>query len=403
MEVSLRKILTENGGNGITENSLIHRLFYASYDKEITRESRDSLLRKLYKNINEIASHIDSSASDKEILNALEREIFARIRYKRNSIYSVDFGSEHSRANCVGYASIFVSCLDYIGRKDLLDRISVKSDDDHTWLEFNLGKNRYEFNGQGRYSPKAYDLGYLELLNANASGCEFVRTADYGKALSIFGKLGLSKNGSNLGKRNLEVLLLRISEALCGNASGMDRLPLTNPQCTEQAIELNLKLRARSLAVSIQNPYSVTFEGSSGYIEVPNRLKPYYEQALSDTNNFLQRSLRSADSYKNTTSNWDSFVPNPPTPRYRKGYDVGERIGAVAGTYDAYLDRESKGPWFSEGNPKPPLPLTDFNVGYARGIQNGYGYANSLVSDENIKRLKRMFQDHKDVLDGKYF
>ncbi len=228
MENSLETTLNKNGSHGIAENSLSYRLFDASYDKEISKGSKDSLLGGLYKNITDITSNINPDASGKEVLNALEKEIFAKVKYRENSIYSRDFTSKTPSVNCVGYASVFVSCLEQIGRKDILAGITVKNDDKHAWLEVNTNGDKFEFNRQNHYASKAYGLNYLEALNANSLGSEFAQAANFNEAVRVFKGISASNGNFEIGQRNLRTISGYSSEHLNFNNSS-----LVNPQCND--------------------------------------------------------------------------------------------------------------------------------------------------------------------------
>ncbi len=332
-------------GNAATENTLACRLFEASYDNEIVGGRKDSLLSTLYKNINGITSNVDSSASKEEVLNSLEREIFGSVRYGENSLYSGDFASKNPSANCVGYASILVSCLEQIDRKDILACASVKNDDKHVWMEFDLGKSKYYFNRQNHSSEISHDLSYLELLNANSLGNELLRSSNYKKALNIFRRIGSDVNNFAIGQRNLNII--------CGNLltsggwqSQLDKLLLINPQCD-----------AESVAFMNRAKTSATFQTqamqSSSYLNLEE--PQYNNHSFGNQNNLVTEISHQTDP--------DLFRKRN-TSMYRSGFDEGEDAGYA---YGSSLAVDGKKPT-KQGL---GLPFDDYSLGYTHGFNNG--------------------------------
>ncbi len=206
-------------------NGLAGMLFSAGCEEMDDSNDTTRMLLVTSKNIEKITSGLNPKAKPINLLRAITTRTLETIKYKEDSAYPSDFASTSPQANCVGYAAIISSCLDYLGRQDILDAISVGTTDSHTWLEFDVRryvpKSRYESDRQSTRF-----VGLASLVN-NALGVKLFNKGDYSKAARVLGRKPYYSNTFDLLKENYELATTCASGDLFSDL----KASLKNPQC----------------------------------------------------------------------------------------------------------------------------------------------------------------------------
>jgi tetratricopeptide (TPR) repeat protein len=169
------------------EKSLLDELFEASYDPTLTSVSENEAREKLKARLNELTSSIDRKLPSDRLVRNLSLMLLGYMECKEYALFGIDFALER-KGNCVVYASVIVSALEYMGRKDVIEKLRVKYTPDHIWLVYKDDSSHFEIYVNGRKSDEEHDIKALIATNWYNKGCVLFKLDRYRKAIICFDK-----------------------------------------------------------------------------------------------------------------------------------------------------------------------------------------------------------------------
>jgi tetratricopeptide (TPR) repeat protein len=187
------------------EKSLVDELFEASYDTTLTRVNKNEAREKLKARLNEFIDGINIELSGDKLVrklnSRLKGSLFRRgyMECKEHALFGIDFALER-KGNCVVYASVIVSALEYMGRKDVIEKLRVKYTHDHIWLVYKDDSYYFEIYVNGRKSDEEHDIKAIISANWNNKGGVLLELGRYEDAIICFDK-ALEINPKNSSAR----------------------------------------------------------------------------------------------------------------------------------------------------------------------------------------------------------
>jgi tetratricopeptide (TPR) repeat protein len=152
----------------------------------------------------------------------------------------------------VVYASVIVSALEYMGRKDVIEKLRVKYTPDHIWLVYKDDSSYFEIYVNGRKSDEEHDIKALIGANWNWKGFILGELERYEEALKCFDEaLEINnKDGNIWNNKGLALYQLgRYEEAL---------------KCFDEALKINPKdgnaLKNKIITLSKLGRYEEAYE-----------------------------------------------------------------------------------------------------------------------------------------------
>jgi tetratricopeptide (TPR) repeat protein len=210
------------------EKSLVDELFEASYDSALTNIDKNEARKELKARLNELTSSIDRKLPSDKLVRNLSLMLLGYMECKEHALFGIDFALER-KGNCVVYASVIVSALEYMGRKDVIEKLRVKYTPDHIWLVYKDDSSYFEIYVNGRKSDEEHDIKALIAANWNWKGFILGELGRYEEALKCFDEaLEINYKDSNVWNNKGSALyqLGRYEEAII---------------CYDEALEINTK------------------------------------------------------------------------------------------------------------------------------------------------------------------
>jgi tetratricopeptide (TPR) repeat protein len=193
------------------EKSLLDELFEASYDPTLTSVSENEAREKLKARLNELTSSIDRKLPSDRLVRNLSLMLLGYMECKEYALFGIDFALER-KGNCVVYASVIVSALEYMGRKDVIEKLRVKYTPDHIWLVYKDDSSHFEIYVNGRKSDEEHDIKALIAANWNWKGFILGELGRYEEALKCFDEaLEINYKDSNIWN-NKGVILYKLGK-----------------------------------------------------------------------------------------------------------------------------------------------------------------------------------------------